>query len=41
MRQTYSASASGGRHQVSTIHGLMSFFSRLANLAEDGDVERG
>src|ERR1700722_18638110 len=30
MRQTYSASASGGMHQDSTIHGLLSFFSAPA-----------
>ena len=33
MCQTYSALAFGGTHQVFTIHGLMSFFSRVANLA--------
>jgi hypothetical protein len=40
MRQTYSASAAGGMHQVWTIQGLMSFFSRIANLAGAEDVER-
>ncbi len=40
MRQTNSASASGGRHQVWTIQGWMSFFQRLTHGLEADRIDQ-